>query len=147
MATILEQYEAKQAQLHTQLAAGSARQECILHLQELNYRISVLKSMQAFCLSAPISMNMQDMRFHYQLLYSYVHGLCEERKIGPKADESVTRQRDTAAESLNRVCMDHWNRFASFHVTKEDQYREAVCKLANTVLPAWIQYRNTYVNI
>lgn len=147
MATILEQYEGKQAELHTQIISSNARPEDMMLLQELNYRICVLKTMQAFCLSAPVSTDVKVLGYHYQLMSGCIHYLSTEHKFGPKVDEAGARKRDTAETALTRIIEDGAKRFASFRGTGERQYKDAVTALVNTVLPAWIQFRNTYVNI
>ena len=147
MATLLDQYLEKQSELQSQIAADSLPMDAMVVLQELNYRICVLKTMQVFCQAAPITTDPRAMGFHYQLVDAYIHFLQAERKFGPKVDESGIKKRETAATAMDRICEENRRRFSSFKVTNQNQYKNGIGSMVNTVLPAWIQYRNTYINI
>ena len=147
MATLLNQYLTRQDELQSQITADSLPLDSLMELQELNYRICVLKTMQAFCQTAPITTDTKPMGFHYQLVDAYFRMLLTERKFGPKADDSVLKKRETATEALTKIVEDNRKRFASFKVTNQTQYRSCIGGAVNTVLPAWVQYRNTYINI
>ena len=54
MATVLSQYQEQQKKLLDKLPSGLTNPE-LLALQELNYRISVLQTMQVYCKTAPVS--------------------------------------------------------------------------------------------
>ena len=147
MATLLDQYIGKQTELQSQIADDSLPMDAIVILQELNYRICVLKTMQSFCRTAPVTTDTRSMGFHYQLVDAYIHFLQSERKFGPKVDEAGIKKRETAAAAMDRICDENRRRFSSFKVTNQIQYRNGIANMVNTVLPAWIQYRNTYINI
>lgn len=147
MATLLDQYLGKQSELQSQIAANSLPLDAVVVLQELNYRICVLKTMQSFCQTAPITTDTLSMGFHYQMVDSYVHFLQTERKFGPKVDDAGIKKRETAAATMDRICNENRRRFASFKVTNQNQYKNGIGSMVNTILPAWIQYRNTFINI
>ena len=146
MATLLSQYLTKQEELQSQIKADSLPMDSLLVLQELNYRISVLKTMQAFCLAAPITTDPGAMGYHYQMVEYYIRLLLAERKFGSKADETQLKKRETAATALNGIFEDCRRRFSSFKVNNQSQYRSCIGDMVNTILPAWVQYRNTYIN-
>ena len=56
-------------------------------------------------------------------------------------------------QKLEKILSDKENiqkcarQFSSFKATTQEQYRKCVCDMVNTVLPIWIQYRNTYINL
>lgn len=147
MANLLEQYLEKREELTSQIKANSMPVDSLTILQELNYRISVLETFKAFSQAAPVTADTKVMGYHYQIVDAYIRFLGTERKFGPKADENGQTKRETAASALERVAQDGRKRFASFKANTQDQYKNCIGNLINTVLPVWVQYRNTYVNI
>lgn len=147
MATILEQYQQKQEEIKSQVAETSLPMDSLLIMQELNYRICVLDTLRTFCQTAPITMETKVLGYHYQMVNAYVRFLQTERKFGPRTDDEGQKKRETAQMSLDHVISDSGRQFASFNATTQDQYKKCVCAMVNTVLPVWIQYRNTYINI
>ena len=105
----------------------------LLVYQELLYRIQILETCQSLCKTAPVSTDMKELLGHYQLVDAVLHCAAKERK--------------TAGENLEKITVDCRKRFSSFHASTPDQYRQSVSALFGTVLPAWLQWRNTYVPI
>lgn len=147
MATILEQYREKQNNIRAQIAANSLPSEELLIMQELNYRICVLETFQSFCKSAPVTTDTRVMGYHFQLVDAYVRFVLNERKFGPKADAEGQKKRETAYISFDRVVQDGRKRFSSFKAGNQEQYKSTISTYINTILPVWMQYRNTYINI
>lgn len=147
MATILEQYREKQNNIRAQIAANSLPPEELLIMQELNYRICVLETFQSFCKSAPVTTDTRVMGYHFQLVDAYVRFVLNERKFGPKADAEGQKKRETAYISFDRVVQDGRKRFSSFKAGNQEQYKNTISTYINTILPVWMQYRNTYINI
>lgn len=109
--------------------------------------MDVIDTFQIICKTAPVSNDGKTLAFHYQLVDSYIQLLLGERKFGSRADEAGMKRRQTAEESLLRVVRENRRQFSSFKVSTPDQYKGAVCKLVNTFLPIWLQYRETYIHI
>lgn len=147
MATLLDQYRERQNKFRSQIAENSLPLEDLLVMQELNYRICVLETFQSFCKSAPITMDAKVMSYHFQMVDAYVRFILNERKFGLKADAEGQKRRETARESLERVVQDGRKRFTSFSAGTQEQYKKCIRNFSNTILPVWMQYRNTYVNI
>lgn len=147
MATLLDQYREKQNRFRSQIAENSLPLEDLLVMQELNYRICVLETFQSFCKSAPITMDTKVMGYHFQMVDAYVRFILNERKFGLKADAEGQKRRETARESLERVVQDGRKRFTSFSAGTQEQYKKSISNFSNAILPVWMQYRNTYVNI
>lgn len=147
MATLLDQYREKQNRFRSQIAENSLPLEDLLVMQELNYRICVLETFQSFCKSAPITMDTKVMGYHFQIVDAYVRFILNERKFGLKADAEGQKRRETAKESLERVVQDGRKRFTSFSAGTQEQYKKSISSFSNAILPVWMQYRNTYVNI
>lgn len=147
MATILDQYREKQNNIRAQIAANSLPPEELLIMQELNYRICVLETFQSFCKSAPVTTDTKVMGYHFQLVDAYVRFVLNERKFGPKVDADGQKKRETAYTSFDRVVQDGRKRFSSFKAGNQEQYKSTISTYINTILPVWMQYRNTYINI
>lgn len=147
MATILDQYREKQETIRAQIAANSLPPEDLLTMQEVNYRICVLETFQAFCKSAPITMDPSVMGYHFQMVDAYMRFILAERRFGPKADAEGQKKRETALRSLERVVQDGKKRFSSFTAGTQEQYKTSISQYVNAVLPVWMQYRNTYINL
>ena len=116
-------------------------------MQELNYRICVLETFQTFCKSAPITMDTKAMGYHFQMVNAYVNFVLNERRFGPKADADGQKKRETALASFERVVQDGKKRFTSFSAGTNEQYKKSISQYVNTILPVWMQYRNTYINL
>ena len=147
MATVLEQYRLRQSAWNAQSGAGKLPVDILLPMQELNYRIDVIDTFQIICKSAPVTTDGKALSFHYQLVDAYIQLLLGERKFGSRTDDAGMKRRQTAEESLQRVVKDKRNQFASFKASAPEQYKGAICKLVNTFLPIWMQYRETYTHI
>ena len=147
MASVLEQYKIRQSAWNAQIGAGQLPLDVLLAVQELNYRVDVIDTFQAFCKTAPVTTDGKKLAFHYQLVDAYVQLLLGERKFGSKADEAGMKRRQTAEESVQQVVKANRKQFSSFKAGAPDQYKGAICKLINTFLPIWLQYRETYIHI
>ena len=146
MATILEQYRKRQNDIREQIAANSLPLDQMLIMQELNYRICVLETFESLCKSAPVTMDTKAMGFHFQLVDAYVRFTLNERKFGPKADAEGQKKRETALQSFTQVAQDGRKRFSSFSASTQEQYKTCINNYIKTILPVWMQYRNTYIN-
>lgn len=147
MITLLEQYIGKQEELTSQIKAYSLPFDSLIVFQELSYRIFILKTFQAFCKTAPVTMDTNVMAMHYQMVDASIHFLQNERRFGLRVDENGQRQRDTAANMLENVIQDKRRRFASFVPVTQEQYRDSIKDMIDTVLTVWMQYRDIYVKI
>lgn len=147
MATILDQYREKQNEIRSKAAENSLMLEELLTMQELNYRICVLETFQTFCKSAPVTMDTKAMGYHFQMVNAYVKFVLNERRFGPKTDADGQKKRETALASFERVVQDGKKRFTSFSAGTNEQYKKSISQYVNTILPVWMQYRNTYINL
>ena len=145
MATTLEQYYQNKQQLLARFAETQVSPEQAIGYQELMYRISVLESCMAFVKTAPVNADMKAMCFHYQVVDTFFTSMLQERQFGMPADEKARKQRATALDNLTTVITSFRKQFHSFQPTTPEAYKENVSKMINTVLPAWLQYRFTYV--
>jgi hypothetical protein len=103
--------------------------------------------MQAYCRTAPVTTELGAIGYHYQLVIASFRALLTERRFGPKGDEQKVQQRATALKSLEAVFNDQCRRFQSFNAGTPELYRKSVQEMINTVLPVWVSYRTSYINI
>lgn len=147
MATVLEQYQQKRENYRSHIEADSFILEELMNLQEMNYRICVLETFQSMLRVIPITTDLQVIAKHFQVVYFYMELLLKERKFGPKVDETQRQRRNTALASLETVVRDGKERFMSFTALSANSYKQSIEKYCNTVLPMWMQYRETYISL
>ena len=145
--SILTTYREKQADFNSRIAKHTMQTKESLVLQELNYRICVLETFQAFSKSAPMGMKVDDLSYHYQLVDAYIKSVLNERQFGAKTDADGKKRRETAHQSLEKVVQAGRKQFSSFAPSKPEQYSQTVGKYINALLPVWMQYRDTYINL
>lgn len=145
MASVLQKYTDMKSRLSNQITAGQLPPEQMLQYQELLYRIDVLESLMAFGKTAPVTMDQRILIYHYQMLDAFIICLLQERRFGQPGDEKVKQHRECAYGNLNSVVTNCRKQFSSFNPVAQDTYRGAVQNMINTILPAWVSYRNTYV--
>lgn len=145
MATILEHYLGIREHISPQIASGNFPPEQMLQHQELLYRIDVLETCMAFAKTAPVTMDQRVLSYHYQMLDAFIQALLQERRIGLPGDEKIKSQRECAHTNFNTVVTTFRKQFSSFKPANLDTYRTTIQSMINTILPAWMSYRNTYV--
>ena len=145
MATTLDQYYQTKQQLLAKMAEGQFAGDQLLGYQELLYRISVLESCMTLVKTAPVGTDLMAMSFHYQVVDALFTCLLQERQFGIPADEKLKNQRTTALSALHTVITSFRKQFQSFAPSFPEAYRDAVGKMINTILSAWLQYRFTYI--
>ncbi len=147
MASVLNQYYEKKAQMDTHMASSPTNQGQLMVYQELLYRINVLESCLLFSKTVPITTDQRILSSHYRVADAFLRCMLEERRFGIPADEKLKESRKAAHSNLSVVATSFQKGFASFTAGNEMQYKEKFSLLAKTVLPAWVAYRNTYINI
>ena len=148
MATLLESYTTSKNSFDADIQAAIPKPMQVLHQQEVLYRISVLEGCQMFAKAAPRSVDVKCLLWHYQMLDAYFQNLTMERKYGLGTGEDVQKRRDAAQGNLLNVIADYRKRFSSFSPGNDEGcYKKTITSVIQTVLPAWIQYRQTYVEI
>jgi len=148
MATMLETYQAQKGSFDNSIQIALPGPEQIWRQQEVLYRIEVLETCQMFVKTAPNSVDVSLLVAHYQMVDAYVQNLTLERKYGVNSGDEMKKQRDTAYGSLNQVIEGYRKSFGSFSPGNDAGcYRKAIARVIQTVLPVWIQYRQTYTEI
>ena len=103
--------------------------------------------MRDFCNAAPMTVDVRTLCTHYRVVDAYIRFLTSERQLGCKTDEEGQKKRETASAALSKVVQDYQRRFSSFQATSPEQYKQKITETINTVLPIWLQYRTTYINL
>lgn len=147
MATILGMYSDMRNNIRKQINAGKAQVSDSLLIQELNYRIGVLETFQDLLASAPTTTDKQVIGLHYHIVTGNIKCLMDERRFGPKVNDEGLKRRETAFTSFDNVAKDGTRRFGSFTGDNAEWYRNEINNYIKTILPMWVQYRNTYINI
>lgn len=145
--TILEEYQQKKQEYMDQIAEGRFQRDDSYRFQEMNYRIEVLECFQFFCRTAPVTMDEQEMAYHYGMVCVYIDVLIKERRFGKKADEELKIKRETALNTLMAVYEKCKEMFKNYQVESENYYRECISKFCSCLLPVWLQFRDTYISL
>lgn len=145
MATVLENYQTLCLQVGERMQKEPVSADMLWWYGELVFRIGVLETLQAYLNAAPLVMERPRLEFHYKMLDAYVQSITLDRKYGPNRGPDTQKERDTAEQSLTQVVQDYRKRFSSFKPQNEESYRSEVNRVVQTVLPAWLQMRDTFV--
>jgi hypothetical protein len=113
------------------------------NFQELVYRIEVLEVFKQFSDAAPFSTDMKELIKHYKVVDAYAENLKKERDLPAAPNPDMQKQRETGFASFCSVIADYRKRFASYIPQNPEQYQKDIGRTISTVLPAWVQYRNT----
>ena len=145
MATVLENYYGYRQQLLQRMAQPPISPADLWLYGEILYRIGVLETCQMYLRSAPVSLETPVLLGHYQMLDAYVQCLARERRYGPNRGSDTQKEREAAQNNLERVIQDYRKRFSGFRPASPEAYRKEIGRVVTTFLPAWLQYRNTFV--
>ena len=144
---LIEVYQDKEKEYADLLIDNEGSLTKIADLQEIKYRISVLSTLRMFVDSAPITDNLKEIKFHFNITSKVVDMLLEERRFGRTVDENGQKQRETAETALKNVVRQNKKRFENFKPDSLATYAKLMQEYVSTVLPVWVQYRNTYIAV
>lgn len=121
----------------------------LIEYQELSYRISVLETSNMIIKSAPDTLDSMDaISAHFQIVQGYIQMLPHNHKFGPGfTDQNAFAQFQTAQSALKQIISDCTKRFSSLRLDSPDAYKRNVITLLNTIMPVWLQYRNTLLKL
>ena len=145
MATVLENYYGIRRELEQRMAQQPGKVSNLWCYGEVLYRIEVLEICQMYLRSAPVSLEIPVLLGHYQMLDAYVQCLARERRYGANRGSDTQKEREAAQNNLERVIQDYRKRFSGFRPASPEAYRKEIGRVVTTFLPAWLQYRNTFV--
>lgn len=115
--------------------------------QELLYRIYILESLKFLTNSAPLSVKVRELARHYGAIDALLSHLLSERRYRASPDADIQKARETAQLSLSSVVSAFRKGFSAYAPKDEAQYKRDISAAVNTILPAWIQYRDTMLPI
>ena len=145
MATVLEGYLQDKQTLQQRVLQGGITADMLWQYGELAYRIGVLETCKAYCKSAPVTTDSQYLIKHYHMLDAYIQSLAQERNYGPNRGKDTEKERGAAKQNLSRAIQDYHGRFSSFAPKADTTYGLEVDRVINTIVPVWIQMRETFV--
>ena len=150
--TMLQTLRMQRDTIHEQMKTGRLTVRQLFVLQEITYRIEVMESCQTIAVNAPESTNCKELSPHFQFADAFFHYAANDRRLGsPFGSEDEKKKglldRKTAEENLGNVIADARKRMQSFRPDSPSTYGAAIGKIVQTVLIAWIQHRNCYVDI
>lgn len=145
MATVLETYYGLRNELEQRMAQAPITATDLWYYGEIVYRVGVLETCQMYLRSAPASVNITELLGHYQMLDAYVQSIALERRYGPDRGPDTQKEREAAKTNLGRVIQDYRKRFSNFSPAAAEAYRNEINRVITTLLPAWLQFRNTFV--
>ena len=146
-ATVLEDYKELKKLMDDSMSDSQVTLEQLWMYQELMYRISVIEALKAYIKSAPLSMDEESIYRHFQLFVRFLQHLINERKFKDTSLEEIVKQQQTAYESLKMIASDHRERMNSYSPDSDNQYKDDLSNIICTILPSWLQYRNTMIEI
>jgi len=106
-----------------------------------------LEVLKQFAAAAPILTDMKILTAHYKIVNAYIENIKKERDFPATNNADLQKQRETAHASLCSVIEDYRKRYANYNPQSPEQYSKDISRTIGTVLPAWIQYRNTITEI
>lgn len=145
MATVLESYRSLRLQIGERMQKEAISPDMLWRYGELVLRIGVIETLQAYLNAAPLVMERPRLEGHYKMLDAYVQSITLDRRYGPFRGPDTQKERETAEHSLAQVVQDYRKRLSSFTPRNEESYRREVSQIVQTVLPAWLQMRETFV--
>ena len=135
----------------SELAQYQILTQCVLCQTKPKMRFSRLstkeKELLEWICHAGLHLSVAELVYHYQIVDAYLCSLLSEHKVGFPANDELKAKRKAASDSLTQIVQNCRKSFSSFKPTSPELYKQSVNKLVNTVLPAWVQYRNTYINL
>jgi len=140
--TLLERYWQLRLNLEAEAKTAMPEPARLWMYQEIVYRISVLEVLSLFAKSAPPTHDGKVIFQHYQVATSYIGHLKNERHFNPQ-DVKINEKQQTALAGLNSVIDDSLKRYANYSPESPAQYAKDIMKTIATVLPAWMQFRDT----
>ncbi len=148
MATLLESYTYSKNRFDGNLVADTVAPEEVWRQQERLYRLAVLETCQMFVKTAPVSSDAKQLYWHYLMVDAYFQSLTQERRYSTSNTEKEQKQRDTAHGNLLNVIQDYRRKFSSFAPGKDSEcYRKLISGVIQTVIPVWIQFRQSYFEV
>lgn len=145
--TVLERYWGLRQKLEQHMSQPQPKDIALWGFGEVVYRISVLETCQSFARMALSAADIRAQVAHYQMLDAYIQSLALERRYGPDRGPDTQKEREAAQNNLGRVVQDYRKRFSSFTPSSPTAYANEVNRLVNTIMPAWLMFRETFVPI
>lgn len=147
MATLLEKYQNMKSDLMAESEKRLLNETEQLQFQEIVYRVSVLETLMRYTTNMPVTTDKNVLVMHFRPLNALVRSLPYERRFGLPGDQKVEAQRTTATTSLMEAMESYLSFFQGYQPGDDTQYREDIKSMINALIPIWLQFRSSYVQI
>ena len=144
--TLLERYWKVRLDFESRAKETMPEPSQLWAYQELVYRIGVLEVFRMFSKAAPFTDDMATLILHYHAVNGYIEHLRTER-ICLSTNPENQKQMETALAGLTTVIDDYRRRYASYAPGGPEQYAKDIANTISSILPAWVQYRNTIIEL
>lgn len=147
MAKILDIYKEKQNIVEQAVKQNMLPLSDLERVQELRYRIGVIEALRIYCLTAPVTDNIETMLKHFNQVFDYLGGLEKEHLVKDSKDDAINNARKTAKSALGDSYKGIANVFGHFKATSQNSYKEQIINVINGFIPVWLQYRDSLIPI
>lgn len=147
MATKLEEYQQLKESLKEQLNKGEMDINNLIYLCEINYRIEVLEEFQLFYRTTPDIMDEDKFSFHFQFIKIFVNIILKEKRFAKIKDEAGEARKEAAKTYLKNVIESGEEQLNRLSITSVEEYKKYISSYCNTVLIAWLQMREAFIQI
>lgn len=147
MATKLEEYQEYRDSYLLRLENGQMEVSDLIYLCELNYRIEVLNEFRIFYKLTPHTMNADDMDYHIGFVVLFIGILAKEKRYSKVMDEAGEARKEAAKAHLINVIESGKEQLGKLSITSAEEYKNYIGSFCNTVLIAWLQMRETFIQI
>lgn len=147
MAKILDIYKEKQNIVEQAVKQNMLPLSDLERVQELRYRIGVIEALRIYCLTAPVTENLEILLKHFNQVFDCLSGLAKEHLVKDSKDEAINNARKTAKAALDDSYIGMANVFGHFKATNQNSYKEQIIKVINGFIPVWLQYRDSLIPI
>ncbi len=145
---LLDVYYDKQQDFYNKVKTNQLKNNELMEMQEVGYRIYVLDTFQTFLRTAPICKDLQILGNHFVIVRNFTAIRVAEPIFGLKTDEAGEKKRETAKHGLREVFDSIVRKFSKeYNVKDENQFKVDLCNFINAFLAAWIEYRQTFISI
>lgn len=147
MATKLEEYWVLKDKFREQIEKNEMDINDLIYLCEINYRIEVIEEFQFFYKTTPAEMDEDKLAFHFNFIKIFINIISKEKRYAKVLDEAGEARKEAAKAYLINVIESGKEQLGKLSITSAEEYKNYMSSFCNTVLIAWLQMRETFIQI
>lgn len=147
MATKLEEYQKIKDGFKEQIERAEMDINNLIYFCEINYRIEVLEEFQMFYRTTPVEMDEDKFSFHFQFAKMFINIILKEKRYGRILDEAGETRKEAAKNYLMNVIKSGEEHLNKLSICSAQEYKKYMSDYCNTVLIAWLQMRESFIQI